>query len=158
MTNLTMSEVEQTFADCKDRDELREALSTILAEDQVLKDALERKKAIQRLKGTRAKEIEKAELAPYEDEARRWKHGQKVYFGRDCQIDHFGFDLKFRRGARVKKGEWCRVYQYQPRAKRLWLCQPGKSADRRNVMNHDFGLRDIKDYQISRTELELRQS
>lgn len=157
MSKLTMNEVKQRFAAATTKQQLREEINTVLNEDDVLAEARTRRKEINRLKNERQREIEAAELAPFEDEAKRLQHGQKVYFERRCEIDHFGFDFKFRKGARVNAGQWCRVWKYQPKAKRLWLCEPGKPAKYENVINHNFSLRDMREYGISRTEIALRK-
>lgn len=109
-------------------------------------------------RSARAKAIRTAELEPFHELASRFRRGQKVFFATALNSVALGWDLRSIKGSekKIEAGQWCRVWEYQPRAKRLWLCRPGKAATYANVITDPFSLRDMKDHGISRTELAVR--
>ena len=105
----------------------------------------------------RCKKIRKDELAPFHEIAKQFQYGDKVYFGK--ADERMWFDLencRISKDYRIDKGQWCYVWGYQPKAKRLWLCHPGKKCERKNIISTSFGLGDIQKLEILRTELEIR--
>lgn len=106
----------------------------------------------------RCKEIRKDELAPFHEIAKQFQYRDKVYFGKADERDWFNLvSCTISKNYRIKAGQWCYVWEYQPRAKRLWLCHPGKKCEYKNLISTSFGLGDIQRLEILRTELEIRQ-
>jgi hypothetical protein len=107
----------------------------------------------------RRKEINAELQAPYHDEAKRWKHGDKVYFGKSDNRSGMSFNdrIQMHRYYDIKAGQWCRVWEYQSRKKIAWLCQPGKPLKYENIIDHGFTLRDLQDADVSRVEPEIRK-
>jgi hypothetical protein len=140
--------------------ELTERTKTLRANDQTITAGSQVSKLINIVNLERRRELREEQLRPFEDEAKRFTHGQKVYFATECQSVDLGWDFKTVKGSdkSIKAGQWCRVYAYQAKSKRLWLYQPGKPANHKNVINSHFSLRDMQHYGISRTELSLRQA
>lgn len=103
-------------------------------------------------------ELRKVIEAPYHDEARRWKHGDKVFFGKsdNCSFMSFGDRISMTQTYDIKEGQWCRVWEYQSRKKIAWLCHPGKPCEWDNIIDHGFTLRDLTDAKVSRTEIKSR--
>lgn len=141
------------FANCQSRaetDDLSKELS---------KEFNETLRVIRKARNERQKELRRQELNVFHQEARRWKSGQKVYFG--TALSSFSLDWNFVtiKGSEknIKKGDWCRVWEYQPKAKRLWLCKPGTKCEYKNIINSSFSLADIQHHKISRTELAIRK-
>ncbi len=106
----------------------------------------------------RRKEIGAVLDAPYHDEAKRWKHGDKVYFGKSDNRSYmsFGDRILVTKDYDIKAGQWCRVWEYQARKKVAWLCQPGKALKYDNIINHGFSVRDLRKAEVSRVEIDLR--
>lgn len=154
-----VSQFESALGACTTRHEAADLLKSQYADDELLRQASERRKAYQRLKNERCKTIRREQLAPFDDEARRFKRGQKVFFKKSIKSFALGWNLQSIKGSekRIEAGDWCRVWQYQPQAKRLWLCRPGKQATHANVIRDCFSLTDMMDLGISRTELALRK-
>ncbi|MCK5600731.1 hypothetical protein KAR91_02610 [Candidatus Pacearchaeota archaeon] len=142
-----------TFAECTTKEEALALVKTLNTEANA---TIRRNN---KAKNDRLKELRREELAPFEDEAKRWQPGQKVYFA--TGIESFAMDWNFNtvKGSekKIQAGQWCRVWQYQPKSKRLWLCRPGTKCERKNVIRDSFSLTSIKELGISRTELELRK-
>jgi len=105
----------------------------------------------------RCGEIRKAELVPFHEDARSWRQGQKVFFGKSDNRSYMSFStMRMSMVYNIKAGQWCRVWEYQPRNKLLWLCYPGKKCEWKNVIDHGFTLGDIQAAEISRTEIAIR--
>ena len=105
----------------------------------------------------RCAEIRKAELVPFHADCVSWRQGQKVFFGKSDNLSYMSFDtFKMDTLYNIKAGQWCRVWEYQPRAKRLWLCYPGKKCEWNNIIDHGFSLSEIQRCEISRTEIAIR--
>ena len=147
------------FAACQTQGELRQLDTALRNVDQVLTTARERNKLYNRLKNERNREIRQAELAPFEDKAKRWKKGQKVYFAKSHNSGSLDWNFNFIKGSgvNIKAGDWCYVWLYQPKAKSLWLCHPKKKCEYANVIRSDFSLNDIMRLGISRTEPAIRK-
>ena len=107
----------------------------------------------------RRKEINAVLDAPYHAEAKRWKHGDKVYFGKADNLSHINFAgrIGVKTAYDIKAGQWCRVWEYQSRKKIAWLCQPGKKLEWDNIIDHGFTLRDLRKAEISRVEIDIRK-
>lgn len=154
-----VAQFEQAIAECTDRTACGQLLKDAYAADDLLKQAQERRVAYQKIKNERCKQIRADALAPFEDEARRFKQGQKVYFAKRCHSDTMGWDFKFIKGGskRIDSGQWCRVWQYQPKSRSLWLCKPGMKCEHQNLIRVSFSLGEMLEHGISRTELKLRK-
>jgi len=140
-----------TFESCITKDEAKELLTKFNAEPNRI--ISENRKAFK----ARCLEIRKVELAPYHDEAKRWRKSQKVYFSTGDNLAYMSFEtMQMTKTYDIKPGQWCYVWQYQPRAKVLWLCHPGKKCEWNNIIDHAFTLSSIERCKISRTEPELR--
>lgn len=155
----TPEQIESIFAGCETESDLRAANSNMQKHDPIFEAYFHRKKIYNRLKNARSKEIRAAELAPWEDQAKRLKHGDKVFFG--VRFSSEALDTNFRFvpewSRKIEAGEWCYVWHYQPRAKRLWLCRPGKKCEEANVFPQHFTVSDMMNFEISRTEIALRK-
>jgi len=97
--------------------------------------------------------------APYHDEAKRWKHGDKVFFGKSDNRSYMSFEdrISITKDYDIKAGQWCRVWEYQSRKKVAWLCHPGKKLEWDNIIEHGFTLRDLRNAEISRVEIDIRK-
>ena len=106
----------------------------------------------------RRKEIHEIMYAPFHDEAKRWRQGDKVYFGKPDIASNMSFENQIRiwNIYDIKAGQWCRVWKYQSRKKMAWLCQPGKPCKWENLIRQAFRLRTLHDADVSRTEILLR--
>lgn len=140
-----------TFDACTTKAEVKDLLKELNAEPyRIIRD---NKKACTE----RCKIIRKAELAPYHDVAKRWKQGQKVYFGTGDNLSYLSFEtMRMTKEYDIKPGQWCYVWHYQPKVKLLWLCHPGKKCEFKNVINRAFSLDRIERCKISRTEPAIR--
>ena len=107
----------------------------------------------------RRKEISDVLDAPYHDEAKRWKHGDKVYFGKSDNRSYMSFEprILISKDYDIKAGQWCRVWEYKSRKKIAWLCHPGKALKWDNIIEHGFTLRDLRKAEVSRVELDIRK-
>ena len=106
----------------------------------------------------RCKQIRKDELAPFHKIAKQFQYGDKVYFGKGDEQDWFSLETgKISKNYCIEAGQWCYVWAYQPKGKRLWLCHPGKKCERKNIISTSFGLGDIQKLEILRTEPAIRQ-
>ena len=143
--------LEENFTKCESRQECLDLLKEFNA--SLLEVVSTNKKACKKRSG----EIHQASLLPYHDEAKRWQHGDKVYFGKSDNRSGMTFDdLIIHTYYNVKAGQWCKVWKYQSRKKIAWLCQPGKPCKFENVIDVAFTLTNLKDAEVSRTEIELR--
>ncbi len=108
----------------------------------------------------RRKELNAVLDAPYHDEAKRWKHGDKVFFGKADNLSYmsFGDRIGMDTSYDIKAGQWCRVWEYQSRKKVAWLCHPGKAFKFENVIDHAFSLRNLRNAEVSRVEIDLRKT
>lgn len=158
MKDFNEAKIVAQMAACENEKELRECMKLIYAEDPVVEASHCRKKILDRIKLDKLKALRKAVLAPFEDEARRMRHGDKVYFGVECSTIEIDWNFNFNDDSRkeVKEGEWCFVWSYQPKKKALWLCKPKQKLLKKNVMYH-FSLDDMEEYKISRTEIASRK-
>ena len=140
-----------TFAHCATKDEalaLRKELN--VEPRRIISDNAKAYKV-------RCAEIRKVELAPYHDKAKRWKHGQKVYLGIGDNLSYMSFEtMRITKSYLIKTSEWCYVWQYQSRKKILWLCQPGKKCEYKNLIDRPFTLDSIERHKTSRTEPSIR--
>ena len=140
------------FANCQTKEEAETLLKELCQPFNAVTSQF--KKARTR----RVVELRKAELAPFHELASRFRPGQKVYFAtgiKSCALD-WSFNHIPGSDKDIKAGDWCRVYQYQPKVRRLWLCRPGLPCTRANVIRDSFSLRAMMDLGISRTELSVR--
>lgn len=155
----TVSRFESALSQCTTRQECGDALKATFADDDLLRQARERRTAYQKLKNERCKAIRRDELAPFEDQAKRFRKGQKVFFAKSLKSCALDWNFNFIKGAdkEIEAGDWCRVWEYQPKAKRLWLCRPGTKCEYDNVIRDSFSLSDMLNHGISRTELALRK-
>jgi len=102
--------------------------------------------------------LREEELRPFHEEARRWRQGQKVYFGKPTNRSWLSFEtMRMSKLYDITAGQWCKVWQYQPRKKLLWLCAPGKPCEYWNVIDAPFSLGDVQRDQISRVEPSIRK-
>ena len=86
-----------------------------------------------------------------------WKPGQPVYFGKPFDRGTVYLDPFKVIHTRAEAGFKAIVHSVQPRAGRVWLKLPGvKTPYRDNLMY--FTARDIREYEINRTEIAIRQS
>lgn len=140
-----MRDYKEQFAECA----TIEAVNTLSKEMQ-----RERSDAAK----TRRHELNAELQAPYHDEAKRWRHGDKVYFGKADNLSQMFFEGGFRMDTtyNIKAEQWCRVWEYQSRKKIAWLCQPGKALKFENVIDHGFTLRDLQKADVSRVEPDIR--
>ena len=139
------------FDSCQTKDEAKTLLESLNVEPRTIIAA--NKKAF----NVRCKEIRRVELIPYHEEAKRWKQGQKVYFGTGDNMSFMSFEtMRITKDYDIKRGDWCFVWHYMPRAKILWLCYPGKKCEFKNVIRSSFSLGAIERCKISRTEIALR--
>lgn len=147
------------FESCQTQEERRALSKEVMDADELLAAARDRRKFYNRLNRETERAIINAINDLTHDEVKRWKHGQKVYFGTSLDSISMGWDLKFIKATekKIAKGDWCYIWEYQPKARRLWLCKPGKPCKYENVFPESFSLRDVRDHQISRTELAIRQ-
>ena len=140
-----------TFATCTTKDEAKHLLKEL--NDNPYRIIAENKKAFKE----RCSEIRVVELAPYHEDAKRWKQGQKVYFGTGDNRSWMSFEtMRITKDYDIKPGDWCFVWHYKPRKKILWLCHPGKKCEFKNVIRSCFSLDSIERCKISRTEIALR--
>jgi len=140
-----------TFETCDTKEQAQTLLKDLNAEPREIIG--QNKKAY----SERCREIRKAELVPFHEDARSWRQGQKVFFGKPDNRLYMSFDtMKTHTIYNIKAGQWCRVWEYQPRNKLLWLCRPGKKCEWKNVIDHGFTLGDIQAAEISRTEIAIR--
>jgi hypothetical protein len=153
---MNQKELESRLATCTTLPELREVVTELKKADPVLTAAHAQGTMYNRAKNARAKEIRVAELEPFHQDAKRWKHGDKVFFGKSLKRDFMDWNFNFQRGERIEKGQWCKVYCYQPRKKLAWIGKPMSKTVKRGELIC-LSLRDIIDYQVSRTELEIRK-
>ena len=79
MKDFNEAKIVAQMAACENEKELRECMKLIYAEDPVVEASHCRKKILDRIKLDKLKALRKAVLAPFEDEARRMRHGDKVY-------------------------------------------------------------------------------
>ena len=145
--------------DCRTKVEAQEWLDDMNADPKVI---IVKQRKIQRANRkdfeARCREIRAVELEPTHDECKRWKHGQKVYFGKGDNLTRMYFEprAEFVKEYDIKPGDWCYVWQYQKRKKYAWLCQPGKACEWDNIINHSFSLDELERKQVSRTEPAIR--
>jgi len=158
-TNNSIAQFERAMAKCSTNKEAAELIKTQFANDDVMREARELRLAYTRIKNERCKQIRSAELAPFEDEAKRLRQGQKVYFARSCNSVALDWNLRSVAGSekKIEAGGWCYVWEYQPKSKALWLCRPGKKCEYKNLIRAAFSVSDMMHYGISRTELKLRK-
>lgn len=140
------------FGDCQDQAAAKELM------EELCKPFYAITTQFKKARSARVKELRIAELQPFHEMACRWKPGQKVYFAHGLDSCSLNWSFRPIKGSerKIKAGDWCRVYQYQTRAKRLWLCKPGKPYNQANLMNACFSVREIMELGISRTELAIR--
>ena len=145
--------LEENFTKCESRQECLDLLKEFNA--PLLEIVSTNKRACKKRSG----EIHQASLLPYHDEAKRWKHGDKVYFGKSDNRSGVSFNdrIRMHKYYDIKAGQWCRVWEYQSRKKIAWLCQPGKPLKFENVIDHGFTLTDLKHAEISRVEMDIRK-
>ena len=159
MEKLNEAEIVAFFAACENEKDLRECVNRLCEEDPAVTESSRRKAFFSRTRTARRKQLREAELAPFHSEAKRMRHGQKVYFGKRCES--FALDWNFQevKGSekKIEVGEWCYVWQYQPRKKLLWLCRPKKKCEYGAVIRTAFSISDLKAYEISRAELKFRK-
>lgn len=156
-SNVTSRLIDQKFAGCSDRAALREVEGRLKKTDELLIAAAAQQATYSELKKKHIRRIRDELCRPFHEEAKRWQHGDKVFFGARFQSSWFSLDtLRISDRCKIERGEWCRVYVYQPRKKLAWLCWPGDSCCRANVIEQPFTLSDLQRYGISRTELDLR--
>ena len=141
------------FMGCKTKEDRDAEMKSIAGDAQAIVRGANRARTEAR------KRTRRAELDKFHQIARRWKQGQKVYFGVDLQSIALDWNFRSVKGSEknIKKGEWCRVWQYQSKAKQLWLCRPGTKCEYKNVIRDSFSLADIQHHRISRTELAIRK-
>lgn len=143
---------------CETRVEVRDKKAQLMDADPVLQAAKTRRSIYSAATAAALAAIRQREIAPYEDEAKRWKHGDTVYFGRAANRSVMSMStLKARRLYDLPKGAACTVYQYQPRKKIAWLCPPGVPCAHHNVIDCAFTLDDLQRGDVSRVELALRK-
>ena len=154
-----VSRFESDLTQCTTRQECSAILTDQFKADELMKQARERRTAYQRLKNERCKAIRRDELAPFEDQAKRLRKGQKVFFATSLKSVALDWNFRSIKGSEkeIEAGQWCRVWEYQPKAKRLWLCRPGKRCEYKNVIRDSFSVSDMMHHGISRTELALRK-
>lgn len=151
-------DITQTFDACTTLKELHRVDKEWREFDLLWIKWRDRRKAYRAEHKRRERELWKELFAPYHDEAKRWKQGQKVYFGKGDNRSGMTFDtFQIIKYYDIKAGEWCRVWEYQPRNKIAWLCQPGKPCKFENVIDHAFTLRDLYHAKVSRVEPKLRR-
>ena len=159
MEKLNEGHIVSCMANCETEKELRNCKADMMKVDAAVVEYRRRCEIYNRIKAARSKEIRQAMLAPFEAEAKRMRHGQKVYFGNRCES--FALDWNFQevKGSekKIEVGEWCYVWQYQPRKKLLWLCRPKKKCEYGAVIRTAFSISDLKAYEISRAELKFRK-
>ena len=144
------------FVTCETREDVRNASREWNNTDAVMRESRHRTKLVNRAKRNAERAAIRREQQPLHERCAKWKQGDKVYFGVECQVDALDLEsMTLHRVKDVDAGAWCRVYQYQPRARRLWLCAPGKPCERRFVMGH-FTLREVGEYDIRRTDVHLK--
>lgn len=145
------------FAECSTFGELERLRKELKSEDDVLQRAIARRKVFNELQRKHERRISAELNAPYKDEMKRWRKGDKVYFGKSDNRSGL-FDDRIRKLYNIEAGKWCRVYSVHPRKGYVWLCRPGAVANRKNIIDHAFTVTDLRHADVSRTEPELRSS
>ena len=160
MEKFNEAEIVAFFAACENEKDLRECVTRLCEEDPVVAESSRRTDYFSKTRTARRKQLWEAELAPFHSEAKRMRHGQKVYFGKRCNtmaISLHSLKSVKSREKDFEAGDWAYVWQYQPRKKLLWLCRAKEKCVYGAVVRSPFSLRDLKDYKISRTELKCRK-
>lgn len=152
------SKIVAQVADCGTNKEISDAIKQAFADDPVIADANQRRKALNQIKRDAERQLTNLRNEPWHDEAKRWKRGDKVYFARGIDSFMFGWDFKPVRGSekKIKSGDWCYVWSYHPRSKYAWLCKPKSKCTYANIINSTFGIREIRELGISRVEPKMR--
>lgn len=141
------------FEKCKTKAEAQTLLDGLCTEPRL--EIADYKKAFNK----RCKRIREDELYPFHLLAKQFQHGDKVYFGKADSAQWMDMvALKVTDNYSIKAGAWCYVWKYQPRAKILWLCHPGKKLAFVNIIDHAFSVAQIQRLEISRVEPEIRSS
>lgn len=142
------------------RDEIVGAISALTDEDTILGVLKAAKERAGWASGERLKR-KRAERDALDRETMQsikgWKPGTVVYFGKPWNRGHMWMNPMKIIHVYVDAGFKATVHSVQPRARRVWLKLPGKkTAYRDNLMPFDAS--DIRQAEISRTEIAIRQS
>jgi hypothetical protein len=142
------------------RDQIVEAINALTDEDSIVKvGAAARKRANLFYEQKRKEGRTKAE-ADDKDTMRRisgWTPGTAVYFGKKWNRGAVWLDPMKIIHTFVDAGFKATVHSVQPRAGRVWLKLPGKKTPHKGGLM-DFSARDIREADISRTEIAIRKS
>ena len=159
MNTEIIAQIEQRFATCTTHKEVLEVQASILETNPLICEARALRNSISTFKSNKEKELRAAERAPFEDEAKSFRKGQKVYFAKSCKSVAIGWDLRRIKGSekKIEAGDWCYVWEYQPKARQLWLCQPRKACKYENVIRSSFSISEMMHHGIRKTELNLRK-
>lgn len=142
------------------RDEIVLAISALTDEDTILAVRKAASERINWLEGEKKKRRQAERDAKDRETMQRvkgWKPGQTVYFGKAFDRGHMYMEPFKVVHTRVDAGFKAVVHSVQPRACRVWLKLPGKKTPYRDSLMN-FGADDIRRYEISPTEIAIRQS
>lgn len=142
---------EQTFAGCTSIEDAKAQRRALLRDLE--SRILPAKRQVDEAYRAREKALRLEHQQPFHERCKAWSHGDTVYFGRDCKTFDFCFDGSFRKRVEIEAGQPVYVWQYQPRKRRLWLSR-SKGQD---PFPRPFSLREVEEYDIRRTELDVRK-
>lgn len=141
-------------------DQIVEAINALTDEDSIKAVRSAASKRVLWLEGQRKEAArQRCEAADRETMQRikGWKPGTVVYFGKDWNRGQMWMEPMKIIHVYINAGFKATVHAVQPRAGRVWLKLPGKKTPYRDSLM-PFDASDIRQAEISRTEIAIRQS